>query len=101
MRILRAALAAFFMGGSTAGAFAFSCTVSADKSTVVVKVSNPYPQDTYCTVNCHFKVPGGMTSVSCTKTVPASAQDWVLCERPTNGDDYSKFDSGNEECIKP
>jgi hypothetical protein len=78
MRTSCAVSAAVFLMASPGVSSAFICTVSPDKSAVIIKVSNPYPQETSCTVNCHFKIPGGMASVSCTKTVPASAQGWVL-----------------------
>jgi hypothetical protein len=100
MRISCAVPAAFFLMVSSGASFALVCTIAPDGKSVSVKVSNPYPKETYCTVNCHFKVSGGMTSVSCTKTVPASAVDFVLCQRAID-EPYGKLDSGNEECVKP
>src|SRR5262245_23850137 len=35
-------------------ATAFTCMLSPDKSTVIVKVSNPYPRPAACTGTCNF-----------------------------------------------
>ena len=82
-------------------AAAFVCTISPDNSTVIVKVSNPYPQPTSCTVNCRFVVPDGTETVTCTQTVPGGARDWYVCIRPAAGKSYGKLDGGSEQCAKP
>jgi hypothetical protein len=79
----------------------FTCTLSPDKSTVIVKVSNPYAQQTACTVTCNFITPDGIKSVTCTQTVPGNAKDWYLCIRPAVGKSYDNLDSGSESCIRP
>jgi hypothetical protein len=82
-------------------AAAFICTLSPDKSTVIVKVSNPYAQQTACTVTCNFITPDGIKSVTCTQTVPGGAKDWYVCIHPAAGKSYSNLDSGSENCTKP
>ena len=52
-----------------------------------------------CSINCQFKIPGGSSSVSCSKTVPANVTDWQMRVRPTGGDKYT-FRSGEEDCVK-
>lgn len=81
-------------------AAAFICTLSPDKSTVIVKVSNPYAHQTACTVTCNFITPDGIKSVTCTQTVPGGAKDWYVCIRP-GGKSYGNLDSGSENCTKP
>jgi len=44
-------------------------------------------------------MPGGFASVSCSKSVPANAQDYELCQRSTGGDKYT-FNEGSENCVK-
>lgn len=81
-----------------------TCKLSPDRKSVTVMVSNPYAQDTSCTVNCHIAIPGsGVASISCTKEVPANAKDYVLCTRTRdNNAQYVKLDdAGNSECVKP
>ena len=81
-----------------------ACRLSSDKKSVTVTVSNPYAQDTSCTVNCHVAIPGGgIASISCTREVPANAKDFVLCTRARdNSASYAKLDdAGNSECVKP
>ena len=39
-------------------AAAFTCTLSPDKTSVIVKTSNPNLQPASCTVTCRFAVPG-------------------------------------------
>ncbi|HEY6025020.1 MAG TPA: hypothetical protein VIV34_12690 [Pseudolabrys sp.] len=83
-----------------------TCRLSDDKRSVTVLVSNPYAQETSCTVNCHIRFPGEgirIDSISCTKTVPAGAKDFELCSRTRdNGGVYVRLDDpGNSECIKP
>jgi hypothetical protein len=82
-------------------ATAFTCTLSQDKSAVIVKVSNPYAQQSVCTVTCNFTTPRGIESVTCTQTVPAGAKDWYACVRPAAGKSYGELDSGSESCTKP
>ena len=69
---MRPFILAFFilLSAGAVRAAAFTCTLSPDKSAVIVKVSNPYAQQTACTVTCNFVTPDGIASVSCTQTVP-------------------------------
>lgn len=81
-----------------------TCKLSDDKRSVTVLVSNPYSQETCCTVNCHVRFPGEgirIDSISCTKTVPAGAKDFELCSRTRdNGGVYVRLDDpGNSDCV--
>jgi hypothetical protein len=81
-----------------------ACKLSPDRRSVTVTVSNPYAQETHCQVNCHITIPGpGVASISCGRTVPANAKDFVLCTRTRdNNAQYVKLsDDGNSECVKP
>lgn len=82
-------------------AAAFTCTLSPDKTSVVVKTSNPNSQPTSCTVTCRFAVPEGTASISCTQTIPAGAKDWYVCVRPAAGKNYGAPVGGDETCAKP
>ena len=94
------AIAAVLLAGPEHAA-AFTCTLSPDKSTVIVKTSNPNAQAQSCTVTCRFVVPDGIATVSCTQTVPAGAKDWYVCIRPTGGKPYGNLDGGEEKCAQP
>jgi hypothetical protein len=96
-----AATAAFFMLAATPAAQAFTCKLSPDGTSVIVKTGNPYPQPTSCTVNCRFKVPGGVETISCTQKIPGGAADWYVCLRPAAGKNYGALDGGDENCVKP
>jgi len=100
MRPLILTLLFFLLAGADRAA-AFICTLSPDKSTVIVKVSNPYAQQTTCTVTCNFVTPGGIERITCTQNVPGSAKDWYVCIRPAAGKSYGNLDSGSENCTKP
>src|SRR5262245_8459740 len=91
-----AAFAAFAISAEPATA-AYSCTVTPDGKSVLVKMTNPDPFPKSCTVNCQFRIPGGGASVSCSKTVPADVKDWTMCTRSTGGDKYT-FREGDEDC---
>src|SRR5262245_25421086 len=83
-----------------------TCKLSADRRSVTVLVSNPYQQETHCTVNCHVTFPGegiNIVSITCTKTVPGGAKDFELCSRTRhNNRVFVKLaDAGNSECVKP
>lgn len=80
-------------GGDRAAAFI--CTLSPDKSTVIVKVSNPYAQKAACTVTCNFITPDGIKSITCTQAVPGGAKNWYVCIRPAAGKSYGDLDSGS------
>jgi hypothetical protein len=82
-------------------AAAFICTLSPDKSTVIVKVSNPYARQTVCTVTCKFVTPSGIESITCTQSVPGGAKNWYVCIRPAAGKSYANVDSGSESCTEP
>lgn len=81
------------------------CKLSSDHKTVAVLVSNPYAQETHCTVNCHLILPGEgirSESISCAKTVPAGANEFELCTRTRENGAYVRVSSdSNSECIKP
>jgi hypothetical protein len=97
-----ALLALFAMPANAADIHA--CKLSSDKRSVAVTVSNPYTQETHCTVNCHVSIPGsGVASISCTKMVPGGAKDFELCTRSRDGGaEYVRLsDAGNAECVKP
>lgn len=100
---VRPFILAFFilLSAGASRAAAFTCTLSPDKSAVIVKVSNPYAQQTACTVTCNFVTPDGIASVSCTQTVPGGAKGWYVCIRPAAGRAYGNLDSGSESCVKP
>ena len=58
------------------------CKLSPNKRWVTMVVSNPLALEVDLTVTCYFPLPdGGMTSVSCTKKVPAGAKNFELCTR--------------------
>src|SRR5262245_28278617 len=82
------------------------CKLSADRRSVTVLVSNPYPQETHCTVNCHVTFPGegiNIVSITCAKTVPGGVKDFELCSRTrdNNGVFVKLADAANSECVKP
>ena len=69
-------------------------------------MSNPYTQETSCTVNCHVTFPGegiNIASISCTKTVPGGAKNFELCSRTRDNNAlFVKLtDAGNSACVKP
>lgn len=103
MRFAAAILIFLASFGAAQAADFHACKLSPDKRSVTVLVSNPYAQETHCTVNCHVALPGsGIASISCTKTVPGGAKDFELCVRTRDGGDYAKLsDAGNAECVKP
>jgi len=77
-----------------------TCKLSADRRLVMVLVSNPYPQETHCTVNCHVTFPGegiNIVSITCAKTVPGGVRDFELCSRTrdNNGVFVKLADAGN------
>lgn len=81
------------------------CKISPDRKTLTVLVSNPYAQETHCTVNCHLILPGEgirSESISCGKTVPAGAKDFELCARTRQAGEYVRVSTdSNSECVKP
>ena len=93
-----AALALAIVTAQPAAA-AYSCAPSADGKSIIVRVTNADDFKKSCSINCHFKIPGGSASVSCSKTVPASVKDWEMCVRSTGGDKYT-FREGSEDCVK-
>lgn len=102
-------VAKLFVVAIIPGAYAadlHTCKLSSDLRSVTVLVSNPYVQETSCTVNCHVTFPGegiNIASISCTKTVPAGAKNFELCSRTrdNNGIFVKLADPGNSQCIKP
>ena len=82
-------------------AVAFTCTLSPDKTSVILKTSNPNSQAASCTVTCRFAVPEGTASITCTQTIPAGAKDWYVCIRPATGKSYGAPAGGEEKCAKP
>ena len=65
----------FMLLAAASPAAAFTCALSPDKMSVIVKTSNRNPQPASCTVTCRFAVPEGTASVTCTQTIPAGAKD--------------------------
>jgi hypothetical protein len=82
-------------------AAAFTCKLSPDGTSVIVKTSNHNTQPASCTVTCRFAVPGGTASITCTQTIPAGATDWYVCIRPAAGKNYGAPAGGDETCAKP
>lgn len=97
--IFAATLAALAIATAQPAGATYSCAPSPDGKSVIVKVSNPDPFAKSCSINCHFKLPGGSASVSCSKMVPANVKDWEMCVRETGGDKYT-FRDGGEDCVK-
>lgn len=81
------------------------CKLSPDRKSLTVLVSNPYAQETHCTVNCHLILPGEgirSESISCTKMVPAGAKEFELCTRTRQTGAYIRVSpDSNSECQKP
>ena len=82
-------------------AAAFTCALSPDKTSVIVKTSNPNSQPASRTVTCRFAVPEGTASITCTQIIPAGAKDWYVCIRPAAGKNYGAPADGDETCAKP
>jgi hypothetical protein len=100
------ALCAYLLLTAAHAADLHTCKLSADRRSVTVLVRNPYPQETHCTVNCHVTFPGegiNIVSITCAKTVPGGATDFVLCSRTHDNDGmFVKLaDARNSECVKP
>jgi hypothetical protein len=96
-----AAPAVLFVLAATSAASAFTCKLSPDGTSLIVKTGNPYPNEASCTVNCRFAVPGGIETVSCTQKIPGGAADWYVCVRPAAGKNYGALAGGDENCVKP
>jgi hypothetical protein len=76
-----------------------TCTLGADRKTVTVTASNPYPQVLACEVNCHMDLPGGFATVVCVKPVPVGAKDFVMCtDVSTDGHAYTKVKETEANC---
>jgi hypothetical protein len=82
-------------------AAAFTCKLSPDGTSVIVKTSNHNTQPASCTVTCRFAVPGGTASITCTQTIPAGAKDWYVCIRTAAGKNCGAPAGGDETCAKP
>ncbi len=96
-----AATVVLLLLAADSAAQAFTCKLSPDGTSVIVKTGNPYPKDTSCTVNCRFAVPGGVETITCTQKIPGGAADWYVCVRPAAGKNYGALDGGDENCAKP
>lgn len=69
-----------------APAAAFTCKISADKTSVQLIGSNAQAKETSCTVHCDIRTSTGSTAiVECTKTLAANAKDAELCARTAEG----------------
>jgi hypothetical protein len=91
---------ALMMIGPAVPAAAFSCTVSPDQSTVIVRTSNPAPRPRVCTVDCRFETSDGPLVMSCTQLIPGGAKDWYVCVRATGGKALRVSpDGGSEQCV--
>jgi hypothetical protein len=77
-------------------AAAFTCKLSPDGTSVIVKTGNPNS-----TVTCRFAVPQGTADITCTQTIPPGAKDWYVCIRPAAGKNYGAVAGGDEKCAKP
>ena len=76
------AVAILIAAGPAAAADVATCTLSADKKTVMVTASNPYSKPMACEVNCNMAIPNGIATVVCVKPVPVGARDFVMCSEP-------------------
>ena len=85
------AVAILIAAGPAAAADVATCTLSADKKTVMVTASNPYSKPMACEVNCNMAIPNGIATVVCVKPVPVGARDFVMCSEPAaNGQVYTR-----------
>jgi len=79
-----------------------TCTLSADKKTVTVTASNPYPQVMACEVNCDMAVPDGISTVVCVKPVPVGSKDFVMCTHvAAEGHSYTRVKETEANCPDP
>ena len=96
------AAAMFFIAGPVFAADVATCTLSADKKTVTVTATNPYPKVMACEVNCDMAVPNGIGTVVCAKPVPVGAKDFVMCtETATDGRSYTRVKGAEVNCPDP
>ena len=78
------------------------CTLGADKKTVTVTASNPYPQVMACEVNCDMAIPDGISTVVCVKPVPSGAKDFVMCTHvAAEGHSYTRVKGAEVNCPDP
>ena len=78
------------------------CTLSADKKTVTVTASNPYPQVMACEVNCDMAIPDGISTVVCVKPVPVGSKDFVMCTHvAAEGHSYTRVKGAEVNCPDP
>jgi hypothetical protein len=102
MKIWFGAMAMTLAAGPAFAADVAVCTLSADKTTVTVTASNPYPQVMACEVNCNMAIPDGIATVVCVKPVPVGAKDFVMCTQVArNGGTYTRVKDADLNCPDP
>ena len=102
MKRLIGAVAMLVVAGPVFAADVATCTLSADRKTVTVTATNPYPKVMACEVNCDMAVPNGIGTVVCVKPVPVGAKDFVMCtETAAEGRSYTRVKSAEVNCPDP
>ena len=102
MKIWIGAVPAMLMAGQAYAADVATCTLSADRKTVTVTATNPYPQTMACEVNCDMALPGGISTVVCAKPVPSGARDFVMCtETAAEGHPWARVKGTTVNCPDP
>ena len=102
MKAWIAATAAGLMATQAYAADVATCTLSADRKTVTVTATNPYSEVMACEVNCDMALPGGISTVVCTKPVPVGAKDFVMCTQKADGDrTWTRVKGASVNCPDP
>jgi hypothetical protein len=102
MKRLIGAVAMLVATGPVFAADVATCTLSADKKTVTVTATNPYPKVMACEVNCDMAIPNGIGTVVCVKPVPVGAKDFVMCtETAAEGHSYTRVKGASLNCPDP
>ena len=89
-RILAAALVLFAAGPAAAA----TCQLSPHGDSLVIRTSNPSAAPKTCTVTCRFT----LARFACTQNIPAGANNWYVCLRPTRGKNIGAFQGAGELC---
>ena len=77
-------LAALFVT-SPLPVWAYTCSISPAKDSVIVKTDNASSRALTCKVDCTFKGADGPITISCSQQIPAGAKGLYVCVRPTGG----------------
>ena len=102
MKRLIGAVAMLVATGPVFAADVATCTLSADKKTVTVTATNPYPKVMACEVNCDMAIPNGIGTVVCVKPVPVGARDFVMCTKTVDeGHSYTRVKGAEVNCPDP